>query len=874
MKRLSVILAALALTAGLFPASSLAAPWSDHVAGDRPTPRASTYPLTPLLTGGILETTRQVTLDQGVRVRQKEPWEGCSPYADGQLNVTESTQATTLVDLGYEGVPRANPTPPTTILPADTKISGSMSFQGESWACDGDEAVLAQGGSCTRSFTPGFPGRLIEPEQYTLDANDYQPGASQSVVGVANYNPGWDCLMRNGQVPMAIGLYTLDYWGDGQFHAAFQRPSSPLKQTKATVNYDMSKSDASCVHGENWWQGQHGAGMYMWTQAYDDYIPEDLALNCSSVRKGFARTSVERALVINELRVFQMTPAGDYAEVPPSEAIVDGNTVKIEMLIENRWKKDITAPIQLWDSTYKRKIEVEKDQQNPFTDTFVAGAQKKVTFLWRTDGVAWETPGKPIYQRAIDILTPFGGAQTTVIVKPRPALLLHGWKSSPSAWDDWPGFVKSVRTDWDVQTVNGMNTDPANGVTIQQNAGTLKTSVETIRRTTKAVHVDLIGHSMGGLISRWYLSRMMGNPAKDGRPIARSLTMFGTPNLGSDCAYWVLGGGMAANGANYLTGKMPSFATGSYTPTYQLTPWYLAGEFRAQTPPKSGVYYSIRAGVPLPNFYCGLPGRLITQTGRNDGPVPLTSAIGGGLGGAELAPPDYNPLTGIHTQMTGARSYFDLTVGKVVGLGPPEAIKLIKTRSRISPQADATVAAEPARGAWAAGAEADFDGSVELTLQTPGGSAQVGVSAPDGTTFTVLDPDGKELGTGPATSWPSVVSGATGAGTIRVRVTGSADISGEVQASLYLPNDARTVSFTSKRTGSRLTISATVTGTGASTAKVQALVNPGTQGQKVVTFRRKGETFTGTSTVSPGSFATVMVLAQYGTDWRMTFGTA
>ena len=56
--------------------------------------------------------------------------------------------------------------------------------------------------------------------------------------------------------------------------------------------------------------------------------------------------------------------------------------------------------------------------------------------------------------------------------------------------------------------------------------------------------MDLVVHSMGGLISRQYLHSIAPSDP-DKRPVVDHLVMLGTPNMGSQCAYlaWGVGSG-------------------------------------------------------------------------------------------------------------------------------------------------------------------------------------------------------------------------------------------------------------------------------------------------------------------------------------------
>jgi len=61
--------------------------------------------------------------------------------------------------------------------------------------------------------------------------------------------------------------------------------------------------------------------------------------------------------------------------------------------------------------------------------------------------------------------------------------------------------------------------------------------IERVKRQRQVAQVDIVAHSMGGLVSRYYIEKL------EGRGNVRSLTMLGTPNLGSNsaipvCAFW------------------------------------------------------------------------------------------------------------------------------------------------------------------------------------------------------------------------------------------------------------------------------------------------------------------------------------------------
>ncbi len=77
------------------------------------------------------------------------------------------------------------------------------------------------------------------------------------------------------------------------------------------------------------------------------------------------------------------------------------------------------------------------------------------------------------------------------------------------------------------------NYKPTN--TIFQNTQELGKQIKFVREQKNAWHVDVVAHSMGGLISRQYINAFMA-PVFDNKPEITHLVMLGTPNMGSPCA--------------------------------------------------------------------------------------------------------------------------------------------------------------------------------------------------------------------------------------------------------------------------------------------------------------------------------------------------
>jgi pimeloyl-ACP methyl ester carboxylesterase len=297
------------------------------------------------------------------------------------------------------------------------------------------------------------------------------------------------------------------------------------------------------------------------------------------------------------------------------------------------------------------------------------GATLDVDDVLNTSGLAWNDSGGPDSDRTIQItLTDNKSDSTTLTVRPKPVILVHGLFSDASTWDAYVGgggFLAGVSPLWrgyavgDGQAPGVMDTSPFEdpGNTIQQNAEQEAMYITGIRNATEAAQVDVVAHSMGGLITRYYIQNLMptqlpGNSA----PVIAHLVMMGTPNEGSRCAYVALEALLTAAGLAPTSGASPN-----NEPLLQLTPSYLT-EFNSLVTDRRGVPFSILAGNADHIALCttGIP---LSPVGEaNDGVVTVSSAEW------TIADRIVEPLW--HTSMTGSAEAFTTYVKPHIALGP------------------------------------------------------------------------------------------------------------------------------------------------------------------------------------------------------------
>ncbi|MCW1431108.1 alpha/beta fold hydrolase [Novosphingobium sp. JCM 18896] len=311
----------------------------------------------------------------------------------------------------------------------------------------------------------------------------------------------------------------------------------------------------------------------------------------------------------------------DWQEITEQRGTIDGNRVRVTAVVANDGGEE-EAPTLKFKETYKGDKWDGAKPDSSITELSVvipAGEQREVTFDWDSSGYAWYDDGRPrLVQRIRAELEDRGkkvDEQTKNLkVAPRPLVLVHGLWSNWRAWETWQNILTTSHSyDWKAFPVGEkpehgrMSTGEEVGsfgptYTIAQNAFELAKTVEHAQAERNAWHVDLVAHSMGGLISRRYIHAMMPGYA-DGKPQITRLVMLGTPNMGSPCA------DVLSATLDFLDKPMEALR--------ELRTDVVA-KFNAEHGERKGVEFSVLAGNILPT--------MCKTVGWNDGVVTVPSA--------------------------------------------------------------------------------------------------------------------------------------------------------------------------------------------------------------------------------------------------------
>jgi triacylglycerol esterase/lipase EstA (alpha/beta hydrolase family) len=304
-----------------------------------------------------------------------------------------------------------------------------------------------------------------------------------------------------------------------------------------------------------------------------------------------------------------------WKEIETARGTVDGNRVRIRATVTN-FSGETKFPQIKFNETVENWV-------LPDGETSIRlepGEAREIELEWDTSGYAWRGKGydaesyRKIKVEAID------GSRTSeltklIVVKPRPVILVHGLWSNAAAWTGYDKYFEEGHSRaWKTFAVGAnpsvakMNTgetfgNTAQTKTIAQNAAELRKQIEFTRKDLNSWHVDLVAHSMGGLISRYYINEDMPLNPLSRKPVVTRLIMLGTPNQGSPCAD-LMYRALAATGNKVWA-------------LYELMPSVVL-KFNETVKNRNGVRFSALAGWRIPNT-CQSPA-------SGDGVVSIGSA--------------------------------------------------------------------------------------------------------------------------------------------------------------------------------------------------------------------------------------------------------
>jgi pimeloyl-ACP methyl ester carboxylesterase len=359
-----------------------------------------------------------------------------------------------------------------------------------------------------------------------------------------------------------------------------------------------------------------------------------------------------------------------------------------------------------------------------------------VTLAWDTFNTAWASDGTMLGARniVVRLLDEAGetldSANFTLTVRPRPVVLVHGWNSTEGMWSSYAGYLSSAADGWLGLPANNLSTGGGGRPfhDAKWNADKLHEFVTEQRETLDAAHIDLVGHSMGGLIGRAYL-QAHGERDVDGQPVALRLITLGTPNTGSPCGNV---GAVLSVFSSQLDGAW------HFTPAYMRT-------FNQTVTDTHGTMIHALAGTSV--WTCGIEG---------DGVVPVNSATAYGLDNKISVFTAHIPGVEIWERVFGARDFEysetqfnEFVIGQLRAAWTPDAPLRLDAQVATAEESDAPPVTQrytltiPA-GSLAVMTVNAFDGEDLGVLIAPVSGITAELRAPDGAVLVSLDQDDME----------------------------------------------------------------------------------------------------------------------------------
>jgi hypothetical protein len=239
-------------------------------------------------------------------------------------------------------------------------------------------------------------------------------------------------------------------------------------------------------------------------------------------------------LIITEVELFQpVHPSiNNWKKIEKGNYTIDGNFVKVVAKVANISGEAKTVPIEFRES--KENI-ILPEGKMPIT--VAANQEKEIVYLWDTSGYAWKESGdlnQPEINRQIEVKIPDDTKTENVEVRPKPVIVIPGFWTEKTSFSSFMSYFENLKsTHWAVDYARVLNSKSA-----AENAPEVAKRIKEMQERTNAWHVDLVGHSTGGLTGRVYIHSLMGQLA-DGKPTVTNFVMVATPNKGTPCSIGV-----------------------------------------------------------------------------------------------------------------------------------------------------------------------------------------------------------------------------------------------------------------------------------------------------------------------------------------------
>lgn len=243
--------------------------------------------------------------------------------------------------------------------------------------------------------------------------------------------------------------------------------------------------------------------------------------------------------VATEITIDSSTLEAESVEKPdtwvPTSLIYQGSPARITLMITATGSGELEISATLPDSTV---IGTTTAELSPGTTS--------VTVPLNTDQAAWPSNPNQDYLNvtfeSLAAVIPKQAREIPATIAPRPVIFVHGMWQDATWWDPYTkssGFLATTNPAWKGFAVDTLNTGSAlkplaSVNTVQQNADLTWEYISERMRETNAHEVDVVAHSLGGIITR----RLLHDPVngQEAQDAIHTVVLLGVPNGGSPCS--------------------------------------------------------------------------------------------------------------------------------------------------------------------------------------------------------------------------------------------------------------------------------------------------------------------------------------------------
>ncbi len=392
---------------------------------------------------------------------------------------------------------------------------------------------------------------------FVIEGTDNRLTKAEATGPARSFNLSVDELTGNYsfnlQLPHAVGTFNREEHVKRTGHC----------QAKNNEPYDRSTNEATKVEGE---------GFSISGEKIDPNRPDQISgsKTWGDDGKGAVRSFVytvtwrftrcPEKLLITDLKFEHMKFPNwdDWQEIDQYKGTIDGNWIRIKAKVLN-----MSAEAKFAEVSFKETFKGDRWNymmpDTPLKDSSVSvrlepGEEREVEVLWDSTGYAWFDDGRPrlverIKAEAWEEYKLKDSMTKNLKIAPKPLIVVHGIWSSPESFKpgyqnymttthsyDWKAFLAGDKEGHGKLDVGGKFMSGGATKSVYDNADELDRYIKYAQTESNAWHIDMVGHSTGGLIARLWLHKFAKEDLPDRVPHVLHLLMLGTPNNGVPCA--------------------------------------------------------------------------------------------------------------------------------------------------------------------------------------------------------------------------------------------------------------------------------------------------------------------------------------------------